>query len=138
MTARINHGQAACNGARFMWMGFALGLACMAALFSAGLATGMAGLATGMAGLATGSAGLVVMASSAAAALGAAWSAASSASGKAAGKAARKKGCRPPSLNPGEPPFPAPENSHMLYFQWPCAAGPRPGRRRWQWKSCFR
>lgn len=70
MTTKISHGQAASNGARFMWMGFAMGLACMAALFIAGLATG--------------SSGMVVMASSSAAALGAAWSATSSAARKKA------------------------------------------------------
>ncbi|WP_425865174.1 hypothetical protein [Arthrobacter sp. TWP1-1] len=49
------------NGTRYQWMGFAMGLVCMAALFIAGLVKG--------------NAGMVVMASSAAAALAAAWSA---------------------------------------------------------------
>ena len=48
------------DGTRYMWIGFALGLACMVALFIAGLVEG--------------SAGMVVMASSTAAALAAVWS----------------------------------------------------------------
>lgn len=49
------------NGTRYMWLGFAMGLACMAALFIAGLVKG--------------SAGMVVMASSTAAILAGTWSA---------------------------------------------------------------
>ncbi|MDD0856953.1 hypothetical protein NHF46_02330 [Arthrobacter alpinus] len=42
---KINHGTKAKNdGTRYMWIGFAMGLACMAALFIAGLITRSAGM----------------------------------------------------------------------------------------------
>ncbi|WP_104108602.1 hypothetical protein [Arthrobacter sp. N199823] len=47
------------DGTRYMWMGFTMGLACMVALFIAGLVTG--------------SAGMTVMAASTAAVLAAVW-----------------------------------------------------------------
>lgn len=62
------------DGTRYLWIGFAMGLACMAALFIAGLVTG--------------SAGMTVMASSAAAVLGAVWSSTAAAAKKAAAKQA--------------------------------------------------
>lgn len=48
------------NGGRYMWLGFAMGLACMAGLFIAGAVKG--------------NAGMMVMASSAGVLLGAVWS----------------------------------------------------------------
>lgn len=49
-------------GARYMWLGFAMGLACMVTLFTAGLVKG--------------NAGMMVMASTVSAGLGASWAAA--------------------------------------------------------------
>lgn len=68
MNARNTNAAARNNGSRYMWIGFAMGLACMAALFIAGLVRG--------------SAGMVVMASSTAAALAATWSATATAAKK--------------------------------------------------------
>ena len=73
MSAKNTHAAARNNGTRHMWIGFAMGLACMAALFIAGLAQG--------------SAGMVVMASSTAAALAAAWSATATAARRKAARA---------------------------------------------------
>lgn len=60
------------SGARYLWIGFTMGLACMAALFIAGLITG--------------NAGMTVMASSTAAVLGAVWTSTAAAAKKAANK----------------------------------------------------
>lgn len=73
MNAKTTNAAARINGTRHMWIGFAMGLACMAALFIAGLVQG--------------SAGMVVMASSTAAALAAAWSATATAAKKKAAAA---------------------------------------------------
>ncbi len=61
------------NSARYLWIGFAMGLACMAALFIAGLVKG--------------NVGMTVMASSTAAVLGATWTSTTVAMKKKAAKA---------------------------------------------------
>ncbi|GAA1499053.1 hypothetical protein [Paeniglutamicibacter kerguelensis] len=56
----MNNSKQTQTGARYAWIGFAMGIACMAGMFNRGLAIGQPGL--------------VVMSSSLAAVLGATWS----------------------------------------------------------------
>lgn len=64
------------DGTRYMWMGFTMGLVCMAALFTAGLITG--------------SAGMTIMAATTAALLAGVWSSTVAASKNAAKKKAAR------------------------------------------------